>query len=45
MLIGSMDQIKEKIQVLREKYAFSYFVISDTCLETFAPIVAQLIGK
>ena len=42
MLIGSMDQIKEKIQVLREKYAFSYFVISDTCLEAFAPIVTQL---
>lgn len=45
MLIGSMDQIAEKIQVLREKYAFSYFVISDTCLETFAPIVAQLTDK
>ena len=35
MLIGSIDQITEKIQILREKYAFSYFVISDTCLETF----------
>ena len=45
MLIGSIDQIAEKIQVLREKYAFSYFVISDKCLETFAPIVTQLTGK
>ncbi len=45
MLIGSMDQISEKIQLLREKYAFSYFVISDTYLETFAPIVTQLNGK
>ncbi len=45
MLIGSMDQIAEKIQVLCEKYSFSYFVISDTCLETFAPIVTQLTGK
>jgi probable F420-dependent oxidoreductase len=45
ILIGSMDQIAEKIQVLREQYAFSYFVISDTCLETFAPIVSQLTGK
>lgn len=45
MLIGSLDQISEKIQVLREKYAFSYFVISDTCLETFAPIVTQLHDK
>ena len=45
MLIGSIDQITEKIQTLREKYAFSYFVISDTHIETFAPIVAQLNGK
>ena len=45
MLIGSIDQITEKIQVLREKYAFSYFVISDTCLEAFAPIVTQLTDK
>ena len=45
MLIGSMDQIAEKIQVLREQYSFSYFVISDTCLEAFAPIVTQLTGK
>jgi probable F420-dependent oxidoreductase len=44
MLIGSIDQINEKIQTLREKYAFSYFVISDKSLETFAPIVAQLRG-
>jgi probable F420-dependent oxidoreductase len=45
MLIGSVDQIIEKIQLLREIYAFSYFVISDTCLESFAPIVSQLTGK
>jgi probable F420-dependent oxidoreductase len=45
MLIGSIDQITEKIQLLREKYGFSYFVISDTCLETFAPIVTHLNGK
>jgi probable F420-dependent oxidoreductase len=45
ILIGSIDQIIEKIQILREKYSFSYFVISDTCLETFAPIVTQLAGR
>lgn len=45
MLIGSLDQIAEKIQVLREQFAFSYFVISDRNLETFAPIAAQLTGK
>jgi alkanesulfonate monooxygenase SsuD/methylene tetrahydromethanopterin reductase-like flavin-dependent oxidoreductase (luciferase family) len=45
ILIGSIEQIIEKLQYLREKYAFSYFVISDTCLEIFAPIVTQLSGK
>ena len=45
MLIGSIDYITEKLQYLREKYFFSYFVISDTCLETFAPIVTQLTDK
>jgi probable F420-dependent oxidoreductase len=45
MLIGSIDQITDKIQSLREKYAFSYFVIPDTCLEIFAPIVARLTGR
>ena len=44
-LIGSVDQIMEKIQLLRERYAFSYFVVSDTSLEAFAPIVNQLTGK
>lgn len=45
MLIGSKDQIVEKIQLLRERYAFSYFIISDESLETFAPIAAQLMSK
>jgi probable F420-dependent oxidoreductase len=45
MLIGSLDQIVEKILSIREKYCFSYFVISDTCMETFALIVTQLSGK
>lgn len=43
MLIGSPDQVAEKLLSVREKYAFSYFVISDTSMETFAPIVTQLI--
>jgi hypothetical protein len=45
MLIGSTDQIIEKLQSVREKFYFSYFVISDKCLEIFAPIVTQLSGE
>ncbi len=42
LLIGSIDQIIEKIQPVRRKFFFSYFVVSDTCMEAFAPIVTQL---
>jgi probable F420-dependent oxidoreductase len=45
MLIGSPDQIAEKIMAVREQYFFSYFVITDKCMETFSPIVAQLVGR
>ncbi len=45
LLIGSPDQIVEKLLAVRKKFFFSYFVVSDTCLETFAPIVRQLSGK
>jgi probable F420-dependent oxidoreductase len=45
MLIGSLDQIVDKIMAVREKYCFSYFVVSDRCMEDFAPIATQLSGK
>ena len=45
LLIGSVEQIIEKIQLLRERYALSYFVISDASLQAFAPVVSQLAGR
>lgn len=45
MFIGSIDQIMEKLQSVRKKYCFSYFVVSDTDMEISAPIVRQLNGK
>ncbi len=45
MLIGSIDQIIQQLQSIREKYFFSYFVVSDKCMEAFAPIVKQLSCK
>ncbi len=43
-LIGSVDRIIEEIQARRERYGFSYYVISDRNMEAVAPIVARLAG-
>ena len=42
VLIGSITQIVADIQARREAYGFSYYVVSDQAMATFAPIVAQL---
>jgi hypothetical protein len=43
-VIGSVDQISERLQAHRERYTCSYFVIHDHNMEQFAPIVARLTG-
>ena len=43
-LIGSVDRIIEQMQARRERYGFSYYVLSDSVMEAFAPIVARLAG-
>ena len=45
ILIGSVDQITENIQTLRERYGVSYFSVFDEHIKTFAPVVARLAGK
>jgi len=45
LLLGSINQIIEQLQRLRELFGISYFVVGDESMETFAPVVAQLIGK
>lgn len=44
VLIGSQDQIIADIQQRREQYGFSYYIVSDSQAELFAPIVAQLVS-
>ncbi len=41
-LIGSVEQIVEKLLFLRERFLLSYFVISDASMEAFAPVVKAL---
>lgn len=45
VLIGSVGRIAENLHERRQKLGFSYFVVSDTDLETVAPVVALLSGR
>ena len=45
VFIGSVDQIVAEMQVRRERYGFSYYVVLDHIMEIVAPIVACLAGK
>ena len=43
-LIGSVDQIVETLIERRERYGFSYIVVHEPEIESFAPVVAALNG-
>ena len=43
--IGSVDQIVDDLLRRRERYGFSYYVVSDARAAEFAPIVARLAGR
>ncbi|GCE31191.1 LLM class F420-dependent oxidoreductase [Dictyobacter alpinus] len=45
MFVGSIEQIIEKIQRLREQFGISYFVLDADYMEEFAPIVSRLAGS
>jgi hypothetical protein len=35
----------EEMYARRERYGFSYYVVADTDMEAFAPVVMQLKGR
>jgi probable F420-dependent oxidoreductase len=43
-MIGTTDQIAERLRERREVFGFSYIVVHEAELETFAPVVAALSG-
>jgi probable F420-dependent oxidoreductase len=45
ILIGTVGQIAEQIEVRRERYGFSYYVFSDAQLDACAPVVDLLAGR
>ena len=43
--IGTPDQIVEDLLRRRERFGFSYFVVSDASMEAFVPVVSRLAGN
>jgi probable F420-dependent oxidoreductase len=44
-LIGSVEEIADQLQHLREAYGISYWTMRTADVETMAPVVARLAGK
>lgn len=44
-LIGSVDEIAEKLEARRTEFGISYVTVGDTAIDDFAPVVAALSGK
>jgi probable F420-dependent oxidoreductase len=45
IFVGSAEQVVELMEERRERYGISYYIVSDTIMEEFAPLVARLAGK
>jgi len=43
-LIGTIEQITERLVERRERWGFSYVVVHEAEMEAFAPVVAALTG-
>jgi probable F420-dependent oxidoreductase len=44
LLVGSADHIAEQLLARRERFGFSYYVVSDAHMDSFAPVVERLAG-
>ena len=45
VFIGSVSEIADQMEQRRERYGFSYYVVSDRHLDRAAPLVARLAGR
>jgi len=45
LFIGSLDHVAEQMRARRERFGFSYYVVSDADMEAVAPLVAPLAGR
>ncbi len=44
VLVGTVDDVCETLQARRARYGFNYFVVHESELDSFAPVVARLTG-
>lgn len=44
VVIGTADRIEDELQARRERFGFSYFVVSDEDMEALGPVVERLAG-
>jgi hypothetical protein len=45
VLIGTVDQMVEQLQIRRERLGISSYVIFEPYMDAFAPVVARLAGR
>jgi len=43
-LVGTTDQLCETLLERRDRYGFTYWIVPDTAMEAFGPVVARLAG-
>ena len=44
LLVGTVEEMVEDLRARRERWGISYYVLRETYLDDFAPVVAQLAG-
>lgn len=44
VLIGTVDQLVDELQMRRERFGFSYIVLRESVADAFAPVVERLAG-
>jgi alkanesulfonate monooxygenase SsuD/methylene tetrahydromethanopterin reductase-like flavin-dependent oxidoreductase (luciferase family) len=44
VLLGTLDEIAEDLRRRRERWGISYYVVMESALDVFAPVVARLAG-
>jgi probable F420-dependent oxidoreductase len=41
---GTVDELCEMVEARRDRYGFTYWVVPDSAMDDFAPVVARLVG-
>jgi len=45
VLEGSVEQMCERLQAVRQRFGISYLMVGDELMELLAPVVARLAGQ